>query len=466
MKLILAVAVFVTIVFCPRLAVACSCFGTTSPCGAYMTAEAVFVGTVTSVKQQPMKLYGKDLNGQLAVVQVDEAFKGVKASELTFHSYETSCDMLYKEGERWLFYASYDKKQKSWYVGGCGRTRNLEHAANDLLYLRALSGAAEKTRLAGVVWNQGDEKPLMGVKVKLIGERETHEVFTDKNGVYEMYGLAPGKYVITPEIPLNLKLSLAIGTTVLELRDQTGRRVDLKEKSCAGIDFYFTENTAIKGTVFGVNGLPIRNVCVSLHAKDRPTETRHPFDCTDENGRFKIEDIALGQYYLIANDDNVIDSNEPFPLTYYPGVLDKEKATVLTILSGDKLQDFDIHISSQRPTRTIQGRLLFSDGRPAADESVEFASEEKPGQNQDRVYARTDAEGRFKLSVLEGSKGTLHGTLFAYSRDHANCPQIDKLVKAYKDIETKRIPLELNRDHDVELVLPVPYCAKVKEPRQ
>ncbi|HKV36591.1 MAG TPA: hypothetical protein VJP89_19775 [Pyrinomonadaceae bacterium] len=467
MKLILPVAVFVTIIFCPRLALACSCFGTTSPCGAYLMAEAVFVGTVTSVKQQPMKLEGEDLNVQVAVVQVDEAFKGVKAPELIFHSYEISCDMVYKEGQRWLFYATYDKKGKSWYVAGCGRTRNAEYAANDLLYLRALPGAAEKTRIAGALWNQGDHKPLMGVKVKLIGERETHEVFTDKNGVYEMYGLAPGQYVVKPEIPLNLKLRSAFGATIVDLRDQTRRRVDLNEKSCAGVDFYFAENTAVKGTVFGVDGLPMRSVCVSLHAKDQPTETRHPFGCTDENGRFKIEDIGLGQYYLIANDDNVIDSDEPFPLTYYPGVLDKEKATVLTILTGDKLQDFDIHISSQRSTRTIQGRLLFSDGRPAAEESVEFASEEKPGQDQDRVFAKTDAEGHFKLSVLEGSKGTVHGSLYAISRDRANCPQIDKLIKAYKEIETKSITLELNRDHfNLELVLPVPYCAKLKEPEE
>jgi hypothetical protein len=391
MKIFLAVAVFVTIVFCPRLAVACSCFGTTSPCGAYLMAEAVFVGTVTSVKQQPMKLEGEDINGQVAIVQVDEAFKGVKASELIFHSYETSCDIVYKEGQRRLFYASYDKKQKSWYVGGCGRTRNLEYAANDLLYLRALPGATEKTRIAGALRNEGDENPLMGVKVKLIGERESYEVFTDKNGVYEMYGLPPGKYVITPETPLNLKLRFTTGWTIIDLRDKNRHRVELQEKSCAGLDFYFTENTAVKGTVFSVDGQPMRNVCVSLHAKDRPSETQHPFDCTDENGRFKIDDIGLGQYYLIANDDNVIDSDEPFPLTYYPGVLDKEKATVLNIASGDKLQDFDIHIPSHRPTRTIQGRLLFSDGRPAAEESVEFVSQETPDQVQDRVFAKTVA---------------------------------------------------------------------------
>lgn len=257
MKLILTVAAFVTIVFCPRFALACSCFGTTSSCGAYLTADAVFVGTVTSVKQQMMKLQGEDLNGQVAVVQVDEAFKGVNSPELTFHSYETSCDINYKEGQRFLFYASYIKKEKAWYVPACGRTSSLERAADDLLYLRALPGASEKTRISGSLWNRADNKPVTGVKVKLIGERDTHEVFTDKNGVYEMYGLPPGRYIIAAEAPASLKLSLIISSGMLvNLKDQTRGRVDLSEKSCAEANFYFTENTEIKGTVFGADGQP------------------------------------------------------------------------------------------------------------------------------------------------------------------------------------------------------------------
>lgn len=468
MKLTLAAAAFVIIAVCPRLALACSCFGSTSPCSAVQTAEAVFVGTVTNVKQQEMKLSGRTVKGQVAVVRVDEAFKGVNAPELTFYGYGTSCDLYYEEGQQRLFYASYLKKEKAWYVPACGRTRSYEQAANDLLYLRALPGAAEKTRIAGELWNRADNKPLMGVKVKLIGERETHEVFTGKDGVYEMYGLPPGLYDIAAETPSTLKLSFIISSsTIVDLRDQTRRRVELKEKSCAGADFYFTENTVVKGTVYGANGEPMKDVCLRLRSKLNPGETNPPFGCTDENGRFEIEDIGLGEYFLIANEDNVITSNEPFPLTYYPGVVDKAKATVLTISSGDKLQDFDIHIPSQQRTRTIEGRLLFSDGRPAEGESVEFASEEKPGQDRDRVHGKTDADGRFQISVLEGSKGVLRGYLYSVSRDTANCPQIEKLVKAYKDIETNLVQLEMNRDHqNIDLILPVRFCAKAKETQE
>jgi hypothetical protein len=208
----------------------------------------------------------------------------------------------------------------------------------------------------------------------------------------------------------------------------------------------------------------MRNVCVRLVPREQQDKTADLSDCTEADGRFTIDEVALGDYYLVANDDGVIDSDEPFPLTYFPGVLQKEKATVLTFGSGDKLQDFDIHLPTQRPTRTIQGKLLFSDGRPVDDGSIEFISEEKPGETQDHVYVTTDTEGRFKLSVLEGSKGTLHGYLYGSMLDADHCPQIDKLVKAYKDLETKRLKFEINRDYqDVELIFPFPYCAKAKE---
>jgi len=468
MKRILALAAFVIIALSPRLALACGCLGTSSVCKAFAGAEAVFVGSVTRVSNKT----SKDENGneyivsQVANVQVEEAFKGAKEPELTFRSYGTSCDVTYKEGQRRLFYASYNKEDKAWSIHVCGRSTLVEYAADDLSFLRGLPGSAQRTRISGELKTR-DHKPLMGVKVKLVGQTKTYEVFTDKNGVYEMYDLPAGKYGVAPETPLNLKLNIAIGEVTADSVDRTHPVVELKEKSCAGMNFYFTENTAITGRVLGADGQPMNNVCVRLRLKEKPAETPFLLDCTESDGSFKIDEIALGEYYLVANDDGVISSNEPFPLTYYPGVFDKAKATVLNIASGDKLEDFDIHIPSQKPTRTIEGRLLFSDGRPAEGESVEFASEEKSGQSQDRVYVNTDAEGRFKLSVLEGSKGTLHGSLYAHSLDLPNCPQIDKLVKAYKDIETKRIKLELNRDHqDIELVLAVPYCAKAKEERE
>ena len=468
MKTVPIAAAFLTLLCCPGMLLACSCFGSPSPCGSFASAEAVFVGTVTSVENKFVKLENGEnyIANQTAHVQVDEAFKGAKATELIFGSWGTSCDPEYKEGQRWLFYASFDKEKKVWFIPACGRSTLVDNAADDLLYLRGLPGSARKTRLAGVLKTEL-YKPLMGIKVKLIGERETSEAFTDKNGVYEAYGLPPGKYTIEPEIPLNLKLYFAI--VAGEPDPGGGRRqnqIILRDKSCAGVSFYFTENTAVNGTVFSVDGRPMRNVCVSLVRKDKPQERTFLFDCTDEQGHFAIDKVDLGDYWLVANDDGRISSDEPFPPIFYPGVVEKDKATVLTFASGDKLEGFDIHIPTQQPTRIIEGRLLFSDGRPMADQFVEFQSDTEKAGQEGEAHTKTDAEGRFSLPVLEGLKGTLRGHMLGVSDEYENCPQLDKLISAHTDIVTKSMRVVMNKDYrDVELVFAFPYCAKAKEPR-
>lgn len=247
MKLLLATAALGMLLFCPDIVMACSCGGKPSVCSAYATADAVFIGTVTRVEDKTTE--AEDGRGylawQVAYVQVDEAFKGAKTPQLIFRSYGSSCDVHYVEGQRRLFYAAHDKQENSWSIGFCGRSSLLQYAADDLLYLRGLPASAQKTRIAGDV-KARDQKPLMGVRVKLIGQSKTYEVFTDKNGVYEAYDLPAGIYVVEPEPPLNMKLSYT-SVTLGDVRDR--QTVELKDKSCAGINFYFVESTTVGGRV-------------------------------------------------------------------------------------------------------------------------------------------------------------------------------------------------------------------------
>lgn len=85
----------------------------------------------------------------------------------------------------------------------------------------------------------------------------------------------------------------------------------------------------------------MRDVSLRLLPKDKPADGSYLGDFTTRDGRFKIDEIGLGEYYLVANHDGVTSSDEPFPLTYYPGVFEKAKATVLTIATGDKFDDDD-----------------------------------------------------------------------------------------------------------------------------
>ena len=241
MKTVLLFA-FLTIVCAPRSAMACSCARTLSVCEAFARADGVFAGIVERVEDKKGMLDGREIIArQVAYVHVLEAFKGVKESELVFRTEGTSCDVSYKEGERWLFYASYDKASNAWGIFQCDRSNDLESVADDLLYLSGLPGSAQRTRLSGTLMGASGQ-PLTGAKVKVIGGEQTYALYTNQNGVYEAFGLPPGKYSIKPATPPNLKQSWSAATGLV--RD--GNIVLLEARSCAGVDFWFKQNNAIK----------------------------------------------------------------------------------------------------------------------------------------------------------------------------------------------------------------------------
>ena len=244
MKALTIFFVFMTIIAFDNNVLACSCARTESICEAFARADAVFAGIVERVEDKKGMLDGREIiAGQVAYVQVVEAFKGVKQSEMVFRTsaYRTSCDVSYKAGHRWLFYASYDKASNAWGIFQCDRSNDLESAADDLLYLRGLPGSAQRTRLSGTLIGASGQ-PLTGAKVKVIGGEQTYELYTNQNGVYEAFGLPPGKYSIKPATPPNLKQSWSAATGLV--RD--GNIVLLEARSCAGVDFWYKQNKAIK----------------------------------------------------------------------------------------------------------------------------------------------------------------------------------------------------------------------------
>lgn len=468
MKIGLVVSASILLLIFASIADACSCGRSPTVCESYAAVDGVFIGTVQNVENQTRK-DGKGreyIAGQTAQVQVEKVFKGIKETEAIFRSGGTSCDVQYKEGQRWLFYAHYNKESRTWGIGGCGRSTSIESAADDLLYLQGLPATAQKTRISGTLTNPAHQ-PIIGTKVNLSGERKSYEVYTDKNGVYEIYGLPPGKYSIKPEIPLDLKVRYSVSSEAVDYTDRQTIQILLKEKSCAGVDFYFSDNTSISGTIFGADGRALPSVCLRLSRKENPPAGEVLIDCTDGQGHYKIDEISPGEYLMVANDDGKISGYEPFPTAYYPGVFEKEKATVLTVTNGDRLENYDIHIPSQEATRVIQGVVLYSDGHPAADLFVEFKAETVKEGYDGEVHTKTDAQGRFSLTVLHGLKGWLRGFMYTYEGQYVNCPQLDKLIKATgrsaPDIGTKPIRLEVNREFsDTRLVFPFPYCVKSK----
>jgi hypothetical protein len=460
---------------------ACSCgLSHPSPGDAFASADVVIVGAVMKIDPEISKGFAP----QVAYVQVEKSYKGYEEAEIVFHQPGHSCSPTYNAGERHLFYVNRTKENR-WEVYGCGRSRSFDDAGDDLMYLDALPESAQRTRLSGTI-SHYENLPqkgfsrignLGGIKVRIIGDKKTWELYTDGNGVYEKYDLPPGKYAIEPEIPAGMKILFPHFFGLLDYSDRKRLRLDLRANACAGSDFVLSADNVIRGKVFGDEGQALVGVCLDLVPADVPAEKTAShfriFDCTKKEGKFELEEAPPGKYMLVVNKDGKLSGSEPFPPTYYPGVFEKKNAAVITIGFGESLENVDIHIPTQAETIMIQGVLTYADGRPAAREKVKFKASEEIDNRDLKASNLSDEQGRFSLTILKGTKGRLYGSISLYEGRFLNCPAVEKLIdqrarsdktRNWADFETA--PIEIDGENSrtkIQLTFPFPMCEKRKD---
>jgi hypothetical protein len=89
-----------------------------------------------------------------------------------------------------------------WTVHVCTGSKRLGEAPADLLYLDKLAAVRGKTRLYGTItanWRKESRtEPISDLPVTISGDGKIYHLKTDRNGVYEIYGLPPGEYRVTP----------------------------------------------------------------------------------------------------------------------------------------------------------------------------------------------------------------------------------------------------------------------------
>jgi hypothetical protein len=461
----------------PSVRAACDCPVRLSPGEAYGRADGVFTGLVKKVEPdaaQKDQAADNPNAGQLAYIQIEKSFKGGKEGEIVLHQPDDDCAPRFRAGQRWLLYASYLDKSETWVVRGCSRSRGIDYAGDDLLYLGALPQSAAQTRISGVIsqYEQSPEsgfslvKTIAGMKVKIVGADKTYEVTTDKNGVYEIYGLAPGRYTLQAEPPSGLRIRFPVPFGPTDLPESESVALVLRPNASTGSDFVVSSDSTISGKVLDPAGEPIPNICVDLVPASGPPN--RPFridDCTKQDGRYQLKQVPPGDYLIRVNRPKQPSASEPYPTSFYPGVLVRNRATVVTMSQGAKLDGYDIRIPRKLPTAVLQGVLSYSDGKPVAREQVAFKAD--PGNPEPRIdrdaAGVTDDQGRFTISIIQGSTGSLVGATYVSESRFPDCPEVKKLLDAKQrgslEVETEPVRIDPTTDNrNIKLAFPFPAC--------
>jgi len=480
---------------------ACVCpDGDDSTLGKFESARFVVVNKIISVNKQSavQTVYsgGEVIHQPITTITsittiVDKVYKGnLKAGDEMIFRQGQNADCLVnfqaeEVGAKFLFFLKpNEKKPKLWYADSCGRskplpnyqTNDIGNAADDLLYLDKMNEVHGKTRISGTVisyqWTiaggGAEFKPVAGRKIQILANGKSYETVTNEDGVYEIYDLPVGTYAIRPEGKQGWKIDVdsAFGALTSGRNEDDGSaQVHLKASRHAYSDFVFKVDNRLSGKVVDRSGRPLPSVCLRLlPTQPKVSEYFKRDDCTDAGGRFEFEEIPFASYVIVINDDDKISSRQPFRRFYYPDVIDRERAQIITIVEGVTEYQLDVHVPAVKEVSTVTGKVLTADDKPVVFARVVFTSDRTDPAIDGGAFALTDESGNFSLSVLKGLPGELFATLTLDPKEFKKCPaQLRVRGEISLDRRTESIRVQADRRlEDVTLRFPFPSCNQAK----
>src|SRR5688572_28641571 len=350
----------------PSTVFACSC-ATGDPPVEFNRAKAVFIGRMLGGTE---KLSIKGQGAKPRVIEagnvrfaVEEVFKGGVEDEATIiiaSNEGTSCGPYgLQRDQRYLVYAYADQKdEKILYSGVCTRTMTTDskYAKDDLDFLRNLPPPGVGGNIRGRIWadlRAGGATPLSDIRVNIrTGDEQPITVFTDKEGQFEVKQLKAGKYKVEPEFPANYT------------SERKYAEVNVDDRGTAGVGFEVYIDGRVSGRMVDTEGNTFNSIFLKMVGAGK-TVYGHS---NGEDGGFEVKGAPAGEYILYVELQSTdYKENKHY---YYPGTFEREKAAVIRVGKGEKIEGLEFPLPDGFKVRTVEGEVLWKDGTIAANVEV------------------------------------------------------------------------------------------------
>ena len=391
--------------FGARDAQACSCVGGSPACQAYWITDAVFDGTVTSVRriERTETIGTRQYRIPEYVVRFDvrEAWKGVETGPVEILSPDSGgmCGFDFKIGTRYLVFSHRRGTDGRLGVTICSLTREYNGFNNDITpFLASLSAPPPSggrvfgsvTHSPGPFSTSSTMAPLE-VQVRLTGDGRTITT-TSTGGEYEFKDVKPARYEIDIAMPEGYSFR------------GFPRTVDIADpRGCAKENAWATPTGRIAGRVVGPSG-PAGSVQVDIALADAKPDARGEVPSVQvrsmPDGTFEASEIPPGRYTVGVNLRGTPTLSNRYGRVIYPG--DGSDGEVITMTPGQTADLGTFRIPAPLRAIKVTGTVTWRDGSPAANFPV-FAQDLGPdGRRFAGASARSGADGRFTMDLLEG----------------------------------------------------------------
>jgi protocatechuate 3,4-dioxygenase beta subunit len=243
------------------------------------------------------------------------------------------------------------------------------------------------------------------------GNKTVAKAVTDEDGSYRLTGLSAGQVSITP-------IAKAFVTAIGNAYKQSEQSVIVAEgESVTKIDFALVHGGVITGRITDGQGNPIIAERVSIVPRVTSDSYRQmtildgPKNRTDDRGIYRFYGLGPGSYTVSVGDVSpasggaiTVGGPSQYGKTFYPGVQEESKATIIEVKEGGEVTGVDIIPGKLAEGFSVSGRVVDAEsGQAVANVLIGYSSFTDANEQfgvMNLTGTRADATGKFRLDGI------------------------------------------------------------------